>query len=841
MLKPQPNQPADEGECPGRHSEEQVQAKQPARKPAEELAASFLSLINQSTGTKDLIERATAFFREQSGCEAVGIRLKEGDDYPYYETRGFPQEFVRAENSLCTREPGGQIQRDSVGNPVLACMCGNIICGRFDPSKPFFSPAGSFWTNNTTQLLGVTTEADRQARTRNHCNGQGYESVALIALRSGQQTLGLLQLNDKQPGRFTPELIALWERLAGYLAVAIAKARSEEALRESEERFRIIVEGAQDYALFMLDPGGNVVSWNAGAERIKGYGAEEIMGRNISIFYPSEDIAHGKPGQQLERASREGRLADEGWRVRKDGSRFWANVVITALRDGAGNLKGFSKITRDRTERQRVEETLRFLGECGWAPSAEDFFQALARHLAQSLGADFVCIDRLQEGSLAAETVAVFFDGKFQDNVTYTLKDTPCGDVVGKTICCFPRDVRGLFPKDLVLQEMLAEGYVGTTLWSSRGQPIGLIALIWRQPLADTRLASSIVQLVAVRAAGELERRQAEEAVRESETKLALALRSAGMGVWRFDLREQKRYFDEQVCRCLGIGPARFGGTAEEFYAAVHPDDRDRLQAALQSAVTTGAPYEVEYRVFWPDGSVHHVAARGQLARDAAGEPQWIDGVIWDVTERQQIEAALRQSEARAKVAEAVRVERQRLVEVLDKLPAYVILLTPDYRVPLANRFFEQRFGKSEGRRCYDYLFHRTEPCENCQTYNVLKTNSPQRWEWTGPDSRNYDIYDFPFTDVDGSPLIMEVGLDITERKQAEVELKKHREHLQDIVHERTAALRATNDELNRFNRVMLGREMRVIELKQEVNALRSRLGQPPRYGVQDGNAPNDR
>jgi PAS domain-containing protein len=191
----------------------------------------------------------------------------------------------------------------------------------------------------------------------------------------------------------------------------------------------------------------------------------------------------------------------------------------------------------------------------------------------------------------------------------------------------------------------------------------------------------------------------------------------------------------------------------------------------------------------------------------------------------------MRESEARAKVAEAVQVERRRLAAVLDLLPAYVVLLSPDYRVPFANRFFEERFGKSEGRRCYEYLFHRTEPCEVCETYKALKTNAPLRWEWTGPDGRHYDIHDFPFADVDGSPLIMEVGLDITERKQAQAELEKHREHLQELVNERTAELRATNEELTRFNEAMVGRELRMIELKQEVNALCAQLGQPPRYG----------
>ncbi|HOX58853.1 MAG TPA: PAS domain-containing protein [Candidatus Paceibacterota bacterium] len=135
--------------------------------------------------------------------------------------------------------------------------------------------------------------------------------------------------------------------------------------------------------------------------------------------------------------------------------------------------------------------------------------------------------------------------------------------------------------------------------------------------------------------------------------------------------------------------------------------------------------------------------------------------------------------------------EQQRLNDVLNLLPAYVILLTPDYHVAFANRFFEERFGKSGGRRCYEYLFNRNEPCEVCETYKVLKTSTPLRWEWTGPDARNYDIYDFPFTDADGSRLIMEVGLDITERNKAQAELIRHREHLEDLVKERTAQLEA--------------------------------------------------
>jgi PAS domain S-box-containing protein len=128
------------------------------------------------------------------------------------------------------------------------------------------------------------------------------------------------------------------------------------ALRQSEERFRLLVDGVLDYAIFMLTPGGHIASWNRGAERLKGYMASEIIGHHFSRFFPPDAIAQGKPEWELRVAVAEGRVEDEGWRIRKDGSRFWANVVITALHDEEGKLRGFTKITRDLTQRRQIEK-----------------------------------------------------------------------------------------------------------------------------------------------------------------------------------------------------------------------------------------------------------------------------------------------------------------------------------------------------------------------------------------------------------------------------------------------------------------------------------------------------
>jgi len=154
--------------------------------------------------------------------------------------------------------------------------------------------------------------------------------------------------------------------LRGFAKIArdlTVRRKAEETLRQSEEVFRLLVASVKDYAIFLLDPEGHITTWNAGAQRIKGYAPEEIIGRHFSAFYPEEDRRDQKPERELEIAKQYGSVEDEGWRIRKDGTRFWANVIITAVHDEHGKLRGFAKVTRDMTERKRAEEMQRALFE----------------------------------------------------------------------------------------------------------------------------------------------------------------------------------------------------------------------------------------------------------------------------------------------------------------------------------------------------------------------------------------------------------------------------------------------------------------------------------------------
>lgn len=163
--------------------------------------------------------------------------------------------------------------------------------------------------------------------------------------------------------------------------------RTREVLRQSEERFRLLVEGVKDYAIFMLDPYGYVTTWNERALRIKGYDSEEIIGEHFSVFYTSEDKERDHPEEELRIAAAEGSYEEEGLRVRKDGSTFWANVLITALRDEEGELKGFAKVTRDITARKEAEERERLLAQ-------EQVARERTTDILESISDAFYAVDR---------------------------------------------------------------------------------------------------------------------------------------------------------------------------------------------------------------------------------------------------------------------------------------------------------------------------------------------------------------------------------------------------------------------------------------------------------------
>ena len=322
--------------------------------PAEEVSLGLLRLIQASASTRDLVHAALMFFKEHSGCESVGIRLREGDDFPHAEIRGFPSRFIRLDSGLCARGTGGVAGVDGGRNPPAGCICADVIQGRFDAGSPFFTAAGSFWTNSATEMAIVGAGIDRLLSAPNRCNSQGYESMARIPLRVGNERLGLLQFNDRRNGLFSVEAVRYWEGLADYLAVGLARLRSDEALRARESHYRTLLESANDL-VSIWDLDGRLLEVNQVGSELLGYSREELLRLNAADLHTP--AAAGRFRNDLKDVVRSGRAVFQTTLRDKAGAPIPAEVS-SRLIDFEGRTAVLS-ITRDLRERMFAEEALR--------------------------------------------------------------------------------------------------------------------------------------------------------------------------------------------------------------------------------------------------------------------------------------------------------------------------------------------------------------------------------------------------------------------------------------------------------------------------------------------------
>jgi PAS domain S-box-containing protein len=229
-------------------------------------------------------------------------------------------------------------------------------------------------------------------------------------------------------------------------------------------------------------------------------------------------------------------------------------------------------------------------------------------------------------------------------------------------------------------------------------------------------------------------------------------------------------WYNERWYSYTGTTPEQMEGWG---WQSVHdPEVLPKVLEQWKASIATGHMFDMEFPLRGADGILRPFLTRVLPLKDAFGNVlQWF-GTNTVVTERKRTEQALLESEASRRVAEVVEAERQRLFNVLETLPAMICLLTPDYHVAFSNRSFREKFDESDGRCCYDYCFGRKKPCEFCESYKVLETGQPHLWEVHGPDGSIIEAYDFPFTDVDGSPMILEMDIDVTERKKAEEKIR---------------------------------------------------------------------
>ena len=254
------------------------------------------------------------------------------------------------------------------------------------------------------------------------------------------------------------------------------------------------------------------------------------------------------------------------------------------------------------------------------------------------------------------------------------------------------------------------------------------------------------------------ERRRAEEALRESEAKYRLLVNQIPAVVFKGYQDWSVDFFDRKIEKLTGYPKEEFDSRQLKWCDLVHPEDLDMFRGVFKQALNTDKSYVREYRIRKKDGEIAWIQARGQIFCDAADQVDYVSGVFFDITARKAAETIIHQ-------------ERQRFFSLLDMLPATVCLVAPDFTLPFANRQFREIFGDPQGRTCHELIHGRPTPCDECNLREILETRKPVEWERTSPEGRTYHVYNYPFADIDGSPMILKLGIDITARKALEAQL----------------------------------------------------------------------
>jgi PAS domain S-box-containing protein len=413
------------------------------------------------------------------------------------------------------------------------------------------------------------------------------------------------------------------------------RKRAEEALRASEQRLADIIDFLPD-ATFAINSEGIVIAWNHAIEEMTGVPRESMIGKGnleyslpfygnrrsllIDLVFASEEEIRRDYGPISRIGDTIVAEAFVAGTYGGKGAYLWG--TSTALYDKSGKVIGAIESIRDITERKQAEDALR---------EGEERFSRFFR--STPVGTS---ITRLSDGQ------CVDINDAFLGSFGYTREEVIGQNPLELGIWADPED-RGRMVE--ILQEQGRIQDFETQFRRKSGEI--------RDVLVSAELIEVAGQQYILGLAHDItERKRIEEELRENQSRLELALQSAHMGVWHWDLIKDKRFFDDQVCHLLGIAPGKFTGTADGFFNVVHPDDREVLKAALARTIEQDVPYETEYRAVWPDGSLHYIIARAKLFRDETGQRVRLNGLIWDITERkradeekEKLETQLRQSQ----------------------------------------------------------------------------------------------------------------------------------------------------------------------------------------------------
>ena len=569
------------------------------------------------------------------------------------------------ENSLCARDLNGQIVRDEIGNPVLECMCGNILCGRFDPKLPFFTAKGSFWSNCTTELLANTTEKERQTRTRNRCNAAGYESVALIPLRHRDRILGLLQLNDRARGRFTPELISFLENAADQIAVALDQRQTQAALEASEERYRRLFEVETD-TIFLVDIETRfLIDVNAAALKLYGYSREEFLRMKADDFSTSpeetrQSVASGKTFVPLR------------WHRKKDGTVFPVEISVSIF-ENRGRKFHVAAI-RDITERMRAEEAIRE------SQKQNEFLAKIIEFSSQPFTAGYA------DGRLGLYNTA------FEELLGY-----------GKDELKSVNWLNDLTPpewKAFTKQKLEELRQTGSSIryekeyFRKDGSRVPIEAFVHavRDAAGNVLYYYAFITDISERKQAEETTRKMSLAVQEERDRLSALVNSIDEEVWFTDTQKRFVLANPSACKVFGLASVeeieveKFASSLEIYRpdGSPRPIEEATPLIALQGKTVRNEEELVRIPL---SGELRHREVSSAPVRDAGGNIIGSVSVVRDITEYKKLEKSRLESE-------------QKYRSLFENSMDAVFLAKPDGTILSANRAACDMFGMSEEEIC---------------------------------------------------------------------------------------------------------------------------------------------
>ena len=755
--------------------------------------AELLKLMNSELDAATLAQHIALALRRWCLCEAVGIRWRRGDDFPYLVTLGFAEDFILQESALCALDDSGQPRLDADGRPVLECMCGNVLRGRTDPSLFFFTPGGSFWTNSTTELLAGTSEQERQSETRNRCHAAGYESVALIPLRFAGTIYGLLQLNDRKRGRFTPRLIESLERMASVLAMRLAQdeARAEVQRLAAEAQAKAdqltdVLKAMPEWVV-VYDRDGVVTVANAKALEYYGQPLVGLTFAGIAQrFNPRRpDGTPVKPEEMAFHRALDGEPVTNEEQIVDFSPRQGVHILVSAAPLYRGSeIDGAVVAWRDITELRHAQEEL---------STQREFLQAV--------------LSQMHSGVLVVETDThrVLISNRGMDAIWgRDMSGVVLDDYLGHVRASGPRgNYAG--PEDWPVMRALQGQIVSNEAIRITREDGAVVHVAANSaPIRDQqgRLFASVMTLIdvteAARAAEELQqyREHLEELVaartaevQERSRVLESVFNNSLSGLVLLDtdfnfIRVNRRYAD--AC-------AR---SMDDFAGHNHFADypSDELQAAFEAVVRTGRAWQASGRPFvfpdHPEWGITFWDLSVVPIMDVQGKVDMLLMSLQDVTQRKRAEALAQQ-----RTAELVESERE-YRELVENANSVIVRWDTAGTITFVNEYAERLFSYEPGEligrpittivapelssglspeAMMQAILERPKDYELNENENVTKEGRVLWLSWS-----NRVIFD-----EGGQPTgIMAVGTDRTAQHQAERELREYQQKLRQLTRE---------------------------------------------------------